>query len=355
MGASNPCSNCSMRRGTVEVMLPPSLRPAPACATRPARRAHAGRAAVASPPRLRPGRRRGRPGIQPTIAPPRGWCGSSGTTVCEFRSDTAADRRARAARPAVGVTALRDRGRTRPAPVWGGSRSVDPAHPVDGHLFNQGLGDELGVGVGVLVRLHDVAFRTVGARQFESMWSKSQSEYGIECRNGRAGTMAQQQPRGGRRRFTTREHNSDLALGLFADRGFAEVSVDDVAQAAGIARRSVFRYYASKNAIPWGDFDAHLQHLRELLEHVDPAMSLGEALRAALLSFNTFDESETIRHRQRMRVILQTAELQAYSMTMYAGWREVIAEFVARRSGSRTTELLPQTIAWMMLGVALRG
>src|SRR6201986_2715724 len=162
-----------------------------------------------------------------------------------------------------------------------------------------------------------------------------------------------QEARLGRRRSTTPQHITDVALRLFADRGFAEVSVDDVAQAAGIARRTVFRYYGCKNAIPWGAFDAHLQHLRELLEHVDPAMSLGEALRAALLSFNTFDESETIRHRQRMRVILQTAELQAYSMTMYAGWREVIAGFVARRWDCKTTDLLPQTVAWTMLGVAL--
>src|SRR6202012_4366236 len=164
-----------------------------------------------------------------------------------------------------------------------------------------------------------------------------------------------EQARLGRRRSTTPQHITDVALRLFADRGFAEVSVDDVAQAAGIARRTVFRYYGSKNAIPWGDFDAHLQHLRELLEHVDPAMSLGEALRAALLSFNTFDESEVVRHRQRMRVILQTAELQSYSMTMYAGWRDVIAGFVARRTGAQTTDLQPQTAAWMMLGVALRA
>ncbi|MCV7260637.1 mycofactocin system transcriptional regulator [Mycobacterium shimoidei] len=157
----------------------------------------------------------------------------------------------------------------------------------------------------------------------------------------------------GRRRSTTPQHITDVALDLFASRGFAEVSVDDVAQAAGIARRTVFRYYASKNAIPWGDFDAHLQHLRELLDQLDPNMPLGKALRAALLAFNTFDESETLRHRQRMRVILQTAELQAYSMTMYAGWREVIAEFVARRTSTKLEDLLPQTVAWMMLGVAL--
>jgi mycofactocin system transcriptional regulator len=161
------------------------------------------------------------------------------------------------------------------------------------------------------------------------------------------------EPKVGRRRSTSPHHITDVAIELFVARGFADVSVDDVAQAAGISRRSLFRYFASKNAIPWGDFDTHLAHLRDLLDKVDRRVPLGEALRSALLAFNTFDESETVRHRQRMRVILQTAELQAYSMTMYAGWREVIAGFVARRSDCKTTDLLPQTVAWTMLGVAL--
>ncbi len=161
------------------------------------------------------------------------------------------------------------------------------------------------------------------------------------------------QSRVGRRRATTPHHITDVAIELFTARGFAEVSVDDVAQAAGIARRTVFRYYSSKNAIPWGDFDTHLAQLRDLLDNADRSAPLGETLRAALLAFNTFDASETARHRQRMRVILETAELQAYSMTMYAGWREVIAGFVARRLGTKATDLLPQTVAWTLLGVAL--
>jgi mycofactocin system transcriptional regulator len=157
----------------------------------------------------------------------------------------------------------------------------------------------------------------------------------------------------GRRRSTTTQHITDVAIELFTARGFAEVSVDDVAHAAGIARRTLFRYYASKNAILWGDFDTHLAYLQELLDNVDPEVRLGKALRAALLAFNTFDECETARHRQRMRVILQTPELQAYSMTMYAGWREVMAGFVAHRLDAKTTDPLPQTVAWTMLAVAL--
>jgi hypothetical protein len=54
-----------------------------------------------------------------------------------------------------------------------------------------------------------------------------------------------------------------------------------------------------------------------------------------------------------MRVILETAALQAYSMTMYAGWRRVVAAFVASRLGIKASELVPQTVAWTMLAVAL--
>lgn len=161
------------------------------------------------------------------------------------------------------------------------------------------------------------------------------------------------QPRVGRRRSTSRHQITNVAIALFAGRGFGEVSVDDVAEAAGIARRTLFRYYPSKNAIPWGDFDAHLQHLRRLLAAVDPAVPIEQALRDALSAFNTFDESETSRHRLRMQVILRTTELQAYSMTMYAGWREVIAEFVAARCGTKPDDLVPQTVAWALLAVSL--
>lgn len=158
-------------------------------------------------------------------------------------------------------------------------------------------------------------------------------------------------PRVGRRPSTTQDHITSVALDLFASHGFDEVSVDDVARAAGIARRTLFRYYPSKNAIPWGDFDAHLNLMRDLLAEGDQRVDIAGALRIALLAFNRFDDEE--RHRQRMRLILGTDALQAHSMTMYAGWRTVVAEYVARRRGEKPDGLVPQTAAWTLLGVAL--
>ncbi len=86
----------------------------------------------------------------------------------------------------------------------------------------------------------------------------------------------------GRRRSTSWEHISAVAIDLFSARGFDDVSVDDVATAAGIARRTLFRYYPSKNALPWGDFDAHLGRMKGLLAATDGcAGTRGAARRAA--------------------------------------------------------------------------
>ncbi|AMU22545.1 Probable transcriptional regulatory protein TetR [Mycobacteroides abscessus subsp. bolletii] len=165
--------------------------------------------------------------------------------------------------------------------------------------------------------------------------------------------MNAQPARVGRRPSTTRDEITAVAMTLFAQHGFDEVSVDDIAAAAGIARRTVFRYYSSKNAIVWGDFDSHLGVMRALLDETADTVDTSTALRQAVLTFNDFPVDETPRHRMRMRMILEVPALQAYSMLMYTGWRDVIAQFVARRSGTDPGSLLPQTVAWTLLGVAL--
>lgn len=157
--------------------------------------------------------------------------------------------------------------------------------------------------------------------------------------------MNAQPARVGRRPSTTRDEITAVAMTLFAQHGFDEVSVDDIAAAAGIARRTVFRYYSSKNAIVWGDFDSHLGVMRALLDETADTVDTSTALRQAVLTFNDFPVDETPRHRMRMRMILEVPALQAYSMLMYTGWRDVIAQFVARRSGTDPGLLLPQTVA----------
>ncbi len=54
-----------------------------------------------------------------------------------------------------------------------------------------------------------------------------------------------------------------------------------------------------------------------------------------------------------MRFILGVPTLQAHSTLRFAAWRQVIADFVAQRTGQRADALLPRTVAHAMLGVAV--
>jgi mycofactocin system transcriptional regulator len=157
----------------------------------------------------------------------------------------------------------------------------------------------------------------------------------------------------GRRPSTTRARISAVAIDLFTERGFDETSVDDIAAAAGIGRRTLFGYYPSKNAIPWGDFDTHLADMREHLAALPPTMCLADALQSSLVAFNRLDPSEVSAHRRRMTLLLTVPALQAHSMLMYAGWRQVVADYVADATGESADGHRPQTVAWLLLGVAL--
>ena len=75
----------------------------------------------------------------------------------------------------------------------------------------------------------------------------------------------------GRPRATSPAALERRAFELFARQGFDETTVDDIAAAAGIARRTFFRYFASKNDLVWGDFEGQLRRLRDAARRDRPA------------------------------------------------------------------------------------
>ncbi|WP_336659844.1 mycofactocin system transcriptional regulator [Leucobacter sp. USHLN153] len=159
--------------------------------------------------------------------------------------------------------------------------------------------------------------------------------------------------RPGRAPVTTHGELSHIALTMFLERGFDETTVNEIAQEAGIGRRTFFRYFSSKNELPWGDFGSLLDNMRVRLSETDPAQPLADALRSAIISFNTFPEEERDTHRKRMWLLLNVPSLTAYSTLKYESWRRVIAEFIGARRGESPDSLTPQSIAWACLGLCL--
>jgi TetR/AcrR family transcriptional regulator, regulator of mycofactocin system len=159
--------------------------------------------------------------------------------------------------------------------------------------------------------------------------------------------------RAGRRRVTSRDDLEQVAFELFGRQGFDGTTVDDIACAAGIGRRTFFRYFPSKNDVPWGNFEAELERMRVRLKACPAGTPLMDAIRAAIVDFNRIAPEQVPLHRRRMELILRTPALQAHSTLRYAAWRQVIAGFAGERLGQPPDALAPRTIAYVALGAAV--
>ena len=157
----------------------------------------------------------------------------------------------------------------------------------------------------------------------------------------------------GRPPVTTRAELEQIALGLFIRHGFTETTLDDIAVAAGIARRTFFGYFSSKNDVVWGDFDALLRGMEAWLDEDPDDRPLLAALTDAVVRFNDLPPAAVPAHRQRMALILHVPALQAHSTLRYADWRNVVARFAARRLQEPAGALRPQLVGHLALGAAV--
>ncbi|MET9387108.1 mycofactocin system transcriptional regulator [Streptomyces sp. NPDC002928] len=165
--------------------------------------------------------------------------------------------------------------------------------------------------------------------------------------------VADQAVRGGRPRATSRADLERLGFELFARQGFDATTVDDIAGAAGIGRRTFFRYFASKNDLVWGDFEQQLDGFRKLLSASDPDVPMMTALREAVVEFNRFDATVVPWHRQRMHLILTVPTLQADATLRYASWRAIVTEFAALRLGLSPSDMVPRLFGNTVLAAAV--
>jgi mycofactocin system transcriptional regulator len=158
---------------------------------------------------------------------------------------------------------------------------------------------------------------------------------------------------GGRPASTSHSTLERAAFVLFVDQGYDSTSVEDIASAAGIGRRTFFRYFQSKVDVVWGDFEGVLAVLRDRLAAASPTTPMMQVIREAVVAFNSFPPDEEPYHRERMTLILTVPTLYANSMLKFADWRAVIARFAAARLGQAPDDLLPVTIGYSALGASL--
>jgi mycofactocin system transcriptional regulator len=157
----------------------------------------------------------------------------------------------------------------------------------------------------------------------------------------------------GRRPSTSRVDVARAALELFRRQGYDQTTVDEIAAAVGVSRRTFFRYYESKRDTVWGEFDAELIRLADQLAAAPADEPMMDVLRRAVMATNRFGAGELDDLRIRMGLISTVPTLVADSAVRYTEWCQVVAAFASSRLGGAPEDLGPQTVARAALGAAM--
>lgn len=137
-----------------------------------------------------------------------------------------------------------------------------------------------------------------------------------------------------RKKAATRAALRRAALQLVTDRGFDAVTVEEIADLAGVAQRTFFRYFASKEDVIVDDRDL-AEELAALLEQTPAAQPPVAAVRTALLSLaGRLDAGDRAEILARQRLIATTPALLARSLEQHQAWEAVLEDWLAERLGT---------------------
>jgi AcrR family transcriptional regulator len=156
-----------------------------------------------------------------------------------------------------------------------------------------------------------------------------------------------------RKREETRRRLTRAAQRLFAEQGFERTTVDEIAAAAGLSRRTFFHHFEAKEDVVLSRFDDIERALLDAIRTAPLAMPILEvAERAVLAALNQLDadEAQLIERLKR-----DTPALRVRDRGKYERLEHAIAGALAERVGADTVELRTRLDAMLLTGVLRVG
>ena len=139
------------------------------------------------------------------------------------------------------------------------------------------------------------------------------------------------------------ERLKKAALELYRERGYDNVTVTDIAERAGLTRRSYFRYFADKREVLFAGSERLPPALAEAVLAADPDAAPLAAVLDALARVGTVLVEQVDGVTERRAVIDASPELQERERTKTAAVTEAIRDALKRRQvDAGTAELVAQ-------------
>jgi len=118
---------------------------------------------------------------------------------------------------------------------------------------------------------------------------------------------------------------------LFAERGYEQTTVAEIAERAGLTARTFFRYFSDKREVVFAGSDVLAERLIAALDTAPAEVSPLAAVAASLDVVAELIGSDHDHSRRRQAVIAANTELQERELIKLAGWSRTLADGLRRR------------------------
>ena len=138
----------------------------------------------------------------------------------------------------------------------------------------------------------------------------------------------------------------------FARKGFANVTVTELAREAGVTERTFFRHFPTKEAVLFQDYETQLEWLAEALSQRPPSESLFDAVLASVAAFPY--DVEVVRQAAIARTELISADrIAGHLRVVQSSFARVLTGFVRDRNREVPNIDLGAEVAGSALAAAL--
>jgi AcrR family transcriptional regulator len=137
-----------------------------------------------------------------------------------------------------------------------------------------------------------------------------------------------------RKKKQTREALEQAALRLFREKGYDRTTVRDIADEVDVSQRTFFRYFPSKEAVLFGNWEESLELLRRLILGRPEGEPVFVALYRAALELAEADKENEAWLLTVKGLAEKSRRIGEYERTViYPGFERVVAEALAERMG----------------------
>jgi AcrR family transcriptional regulator len=158
-----------------------------------------------------------------------------------------------------------------------------------------------------------------------------------------------------RKKRQTREAIAQTARSLFAERGFEAVTIDDIARAADVSRKTVFNYFPTKEDLVYWRLEAFESELLSAVAERSPGEPITAAFERFVLAprgLLAAREPEAVEQLAEMtRMIVSSPALLAREAQIFERYTRSLAELIARETRAGKEAVEPWVVANALMGV----